>query len=195
MDVFIVFSKTGTWLSRVLSKAGSFKYMHSSISFVEDLSTMYSFGRLKPRNPLIGGFVQESIYSGVYQFSKKNEIKVYKMVVSSEQAEQLKEEITRFENQAKMYHYNFLGLVFIPFKIKYVRKHYYFCSQFISEILMKIAILDQSISPEWTSPKDLIEYLDLELVYEGYIVDYPALNKNKEQISSLESMGRPSITK
>lgn len=195
MEVFIVFSKTGTWLSRVLSKAGSFKYMHSSISFVEDLSTMYSFGRLKPRNPLIGGFVKESINAGVYQFSKKNEIKVYKMIVSNDQADQLREEITRFENQAKMYHYNFLGLVFIPFKIKYVRKHYYFCSQFISELFMKIAILDQSIAPEWTSPKDLIEYLDLELVFEGYIVDYPALNRSKSSMSTMEKLGHSSMNK
>lgn len=194
MEVFIVFSKTGTWLSRVLSKAGSFKYMHSSISFVEDLSTMYSFGRLKPRNPLIGGFVQESINSGVYQFSKKNEIKVYKMIVTVEQADQLKEEITRFENQAKIYRYNFLGLVFIPFKIKYVRKHYYFCSQFISEILMKIAILDQSISPEWTSPKDLIDYLDLELVFEGYIVDYSPIDVSKKKFSTID-MSYHSINK
>ncbi len=195
MEVFIVFSKTGTWLSSVLSKAGSFKYMHSSISFVEDLSTMYSFGRLKPRNPLIGGFVKESINAGVYQFSKKNEIKVYKMIVSEDQADQLKEEITRFENQAKMYHYNFLGLAFIPFKIKYVRKHYYFCSQFISELFMKIAILDQSISPEWTSPKDLIEYLDLELVFEGYIVDYPAVNRIKNSASTMEKISHSSINK
>lgn len=195
MEVFIVFSKTGTWLSRVLSKAGSFKYMHSSISFVEDLSTMYSFGRLKPRNPLIGGFVKESINAGVYQFSKKNEIKVYKMIVSKDQADQLIEEITRFENKAKMYHYNFLGLVFIPFKIKYVRKHYYFCSQFISELFMKIAILDQSITPEWTSPKDLIEYLDLELVFEGYIVDYPALNRSKSSMSTMEKLGNSSMNK
>ncbi len=194
MEVFIVFSKTGTWLSRVLSKAGNFKYMHSSISFIEDLSIMYSFGRIKPRNPLIGGFVKESINSGVYQFSKKNEIKVYKMKISSEQANQLKEEINRFENQARMYHYNFLGLVFIPFKIKYVRKHYYFCSQFITELLMKIAILDQSISPEWTSPKDLIDYLDLEMVFEGYIVDYPPLRKdnksNVEEIHNYPSINR-----
>ncbi len=188
MEIFIVFSKTGTWLSRVLSKAGNFKYMHSSISFVEDLSEMYSFGRLKPNNPFIGGFVKESINQGVYQFSKKNEIKVFKMKVSDAQAQMLMYEINRFEEQARLYHYNFLGLVFIPFKIKYVRKHYYFCSQFISELLMKIAILDQSIAPEWTSPRDLIQYLDLTLVFEGYIHQYPPLKKEYKKYDYTSTM-------
>lgn len=180
MEVFIVFSKTGTWLSRVLSKLGNFKYMHSSISLQEDLSVMYSFGRINPHNPFLGGFIKESIHNGVYQFSKKNEMKVYKMQITKEQVNILKEEIAQFEMQAKNYHYNFLGLMFIPFKIKYVRKHHYFCSQFISELLIKIAILDQSISPEWTSPADLIQYLDLELVFEGFIHEYSSLVSPKD---------------
>lgn len=180
MEVFIVFSKTGTWLSRLLSKVGNFKYMHSSISLREDLSLMYSFGRINPNNPFLGGFVEESIYNGVYQFSKKNEMKVYKMTITKEQSKILQEEIAQFELQAKNYHYNFLGLMFVPFKIKYVRKHHYFCSQFISELLIKIAILDQSISPEWTSPSDLIQYLDLEFVFEGFIHEYPSVQLRPE---------------
>lgn len=180
MEVFIVFSKTGTWLSRLLSKIGNFKYMHSSISLKEDLSVMYSFGRINPNNPFLGGFVKESIYNGVYQFSKKNEMKVYKMTITDEQAKILLEEIAQFELQAKYYHYNFLGLMFIPFKIKYVRKNHYFCSQFISELLMKIAILDQSITPEWTSPSDLIQHLDLEFVFEGYIHEFNSLDLSSD---------------
>ncbi len=141
---------------------------------------MYSFGRLKANNPFIGGFVKESIHQGVYQFSKKNEMKVFKMHLTQQQGEMLKHEIERFEKQSELYHYNFLGLAFIPLKVKYVRKNHYFCSQFISELFIKIAILDQSIRPEWTSPRDLIKYLDLELVFEGYIRDYPLLDTHKE---------------
>ena len=62
MKVYILFSRTGTWLSRILGLFGGFKYMHSSISFDPTLKEMYSFGRIKPHNPLIGGFVKESFY-------------------------------------------------------------------------------------------------------------------------------------
>lgn len=175
MEIFIVFSKTTTLFSRALSKAANFKYMHTSISFVRDLSIMYSFGRLQPRNPLNGGFVQESIYDGVYQFSNDVEIKVFKMLVAEDQKQQLLDAIHAFEAEASRYRYNLLGLILIPFRIRFVRKHHYFCSQFVSQLLVTTAILDQSIAPEWTSPEDLIRYLDLELVYEGKIDAYPYL--------------------
>lgn len=173
MKVYILFSRTGTWLSRILGLFGGFKYMHSSISFDPTLKEMYSFGRIKPHNPLIGGFVKESLYEGVYTFSSKNSCLVYSTVITEEQAQQLKDEIKRFEMSSSAYHYNFLGLFFIPFRIKVQRKHHYFCSQFISELFIKIAIIDQNIKSYWTSPKDLIHLLDLTLEYEGLIKDYP----------------------
>ncbi len=175
MEIYVVFSKTGTLFSRMLSRVASFKYMHTSLSFNSNLSEMYSFGRLNPRNPLLGGFVKENIQDGVYQLSPHSEIKVYRMQLSSGQAAQLKAEIANFEHTAREYKYNLIGLLFIPFKVRYVRKRYYFCSQFVSELFVKIAILDQSIAPEWTSPEDLINVLDMELVYEGFIHTYPYL--------------------
>jgi hypothetical protein len=173
MKVYILFSKTGTWLSRILGVFSGFKYMHSSISFDPTLKEMYSFGRIKPHNPLIGGFVKESLYEGVYTFSQKNACMVYSTTISEEQAQLLKEEIKRFEMSSRAYHYNFLGLFFIPFRIRVERKHHYFCSQFITELFIKIAILDQNIKAYWTSPKDLIHLLDLDLEYVGLIKDYP----------------------
>jgi hypothetical protein len=173
MKVYIMISKTGTWLSRILGFLSGFKYMHSSISLDPTLNEMYSFGRIKPHNPLIGGFVKESLYSGVYTFSPKNECMVYSTTITHEQAEILISEIKRFEMSSQAYHYNFLGLFFIPFRIKVKRKHHYFCSQFITELFIKVAILDQNIKSYWTSPKDLIHLLDLNLEYAGLIKDYP----------------------
>lgn len=173
MKVYILLSRTGTWLSRILGFVSGFKYMHTSISFDETLSEMYSFGRIRPHNPLIGGFVKESLYEGVYTFSKKNACMVYSTTITQEQAELLKAEIQRFEMSPHSYHYNFLGLFFIPFRIHVKRKHHYFCSQFITELFIKIAILDQNTKSYWTSPKDLVHLLDLNLEYEGLIKDYP----------------------
>lgn len=173
MKVYIMISKTGTWLSRILGFLSGFKYMHSSISFDPTLKEMYSFGRIKPHNPLIGGFVKESLYQGVYTFSSKNECMVYSTTISEEQAELLKGEIERFEMSDQAYHYNFLGLFFIPFRIKVQRKHHYFCSQFITELFIRIAILDQNVKPYRTSPKDLVNLLNLQLEYSGLIKDYP----------------------
>lgn len=173
MKVYILISKTGTWLSLLLGFLSGFKYMHSSISFDPTLREMYSFGRIKPHNPLIGGFVKESLYEGVYTFSSKNECMVYSTTLSKKQAEQLRSEIKRFEMSPRAFKYNFLGLFFIPFRIKIKRKHHYFCSQFITELFIRIAILDQNVKSYRTSPKDLIHLLNLDLEYEGLIKNYP----------------------
>jgi hypothetical protein len=65
--IYIVISQTGTALSRILKFVTGAKYNHASISLVPDLSTMYSFGRLHPRNPFLGGFVVESPHSGTFK--------------------------------------------------------------------------------------------------------------------------------
>lgn len=173
MKIYILLSQTGTWLSRILSVVSGFKYMHTSISFDPKLQEMYSFGRIRPNNPFVGGFVKESLYEGVYTFSKKNVCAVYSTTITEDQVTLLKSEIERFEMHPRSYHYNFLGLFFIPFRIRVERKHHYFCSQFITELFIKIAILDQNTKATLTSPKDLIQLLDLNLEYKGLIMDYP----------------------
>jgi hypothetical protein len=63
--VYLIFSKTGTWLSRALNIFSDTKYVHASISFDDSFSKMYSFGRTNPSNPFSGGFVEENLFDGV----------------------------------------------------------------------------------------------------------------------------------
>jgi len=176
MEIYIVLSKTGTLFSRALAFFAHSKYIHTSISFDAQLRQMYSFGRLRPNNPFIGGFIEEDIRLGVYQFSQFNECKVYRMEITPDQYKQLRKEIDVFVEHASKFKYNLLGLLGLKFKISYLRKHHYFCSQFVSELMVKINVLDHTIRPEWMSPPELIELLDIDLVYEGFVSDYPYLN-------------------
>lgn len=172
MYIYLVFSKTGTWLSRGLAMFTHDKYVHTSLSFDEHLNKMYSFGRLYPKNPFVGGFVLESIQSGVYQLNHDNEIKVYRLHVTQQQYQQLQNLVNDFLTSKEKYRYNFLGLMALRLHIRFIRSHYYFCSQFVSELLMKVGLLDQNTQPEFTRPNDLIEALELEKVYQGYVHMY-----------------------
>ena len=49
---------TGTTLSRVIKIYTRNDYSPASIALDPELSEMYSFGRKKPRNPFIGGFIK-----------------------------------------------------------------------------------------------------------------------------------------
>ena len=57
---YVVLCRTGTILSRAIGKLTGDWYTHASISFDDNLCSMYSFGRLWSYNPWIGGFVKES---------------------------------------------------------------------------------------------------------------------------------------
>jgi len=166
--IYLVFTKTGTWLSRVIATFSDMKYVHASISFDDSFTKMYSFGRTNPDNPFSGGFVEEDLKGGVYEKYTEARCLIYKVKVTKLQYDSLKMELARFQNEADKYHYNLIGLVGAKFGIPLKRKHHYFCSQFVSELLINSKIYDIDKEPEIISPSDLYSINNMELLYEGY---------------------------
>lgn len=58
--IYVVISQTASIVSRLIRWSTGDPYTHASISLDQNLDEMYSFGRIFPNNPLIGGFVKES---------------------------------------------------------------------------------------------------------------------------------------
>jgi hypothetical protein len=81
----LVFTKTGTWLSKLIYAFSQIKYAHTSISFDISFTKMYSFGRTNPDNPFSGGFVEESLYKGVYSKFSKCECLIHRYPVYKKQ--------------------------------------------------------------------------------------------------------------
>ncbi|MGI6555127.1 MAG: hypothetical protein ACOX2P_07170 [Bacillota bacterium] len=179
MYLYLVFSKTGTWLSKLLRFFVETKYVHASISLEEDLNTMYSFGRVHPNNPFFGGFVLESFRGGVYTKYPDCECIVYRIKITEQQHATLVNEISGFLASRKLFKYNFLGLFAAALNIPLKRKKHYFCSQFVSELLIKIDVLNSQNEPELIRPTDLLEIEPKEQVFKGYTWQYRALaNQN-----------------
>lgn len=170
--IYLVFSKTGTWLSRTLNIFSETKYVHSSISFDDSLKEMYSFGRINPNNPFSGGFVEENLYDGVYRKFSGSECLVFRVKITEEQYYSLKNHIEDFLKERHKYRYNFLGLFGLLFNKSIKRKNYYFCSQFISEILIKSSIYHTDKTPELVKTNDLFSVKNKEIIYEGFINKY-----------------------
>lgn len=170
--IYLVFSKTGTWLSKIINLFTETKYIHSTISFDNSFKEMYSFGRTNPDNPFSGGFVIENLSEGVYKKFKQSECIIYRVRVTEEEFNELKNEVHKFLVDMHKYRYNFLGLIAVLFNISVRRKNYYFCSQFVCEVLMKSNIYKCHKSPELTRPNDLLSIEDKELIYEGFINEY-----------------------
>ncbi|MGE5633178.1 MAG: hypothetical protein ACM3TR_19090, partial [Caulobacteraceae bacterium] len=83
--IYLVFSKTGTWLSKTINLFCEAKYVHTSISFDSSFTKMYSFGRVDPDNPFSGGFVEENLYEGVYKKFSCCECLIYRVRITEEQ--------------------------------------------------------------------------------------------------------------
>jgi hypothetical protein len=170
--VYLVFAKTGTWLSRILYAFSGIKYVHSSISFDNSFTKMYSFGRINPNNPFSGGFVQESLFDGVYKKFPKSECMIYKVKITEEQYYALENQINSFMNEKDRYRYNFLGLFGILLNMPIKRENHYFCSQFVSKILMESNVYDFEKTPELIRTNDLFKIKNKEIIWEGFANEY-----------------------
>ncbi len=165
-------SHSGSVFSRLISAYTRGSYSHVSLALDKDLKQLYSFGRLRPYNPIIGGFVKEDIVNGTYRRFPKTRCMLYSLKVDELQYLKVEKNLERFKRESKKYGYNFLGLIGAMFHHPIQRRYSYFCSQFVSEVLQEsgIKILDKN--PGLTGPMDFLGLKELEFVYEGYLNIY-----------------------
>lgn len=176
--IYLAFSKTGTLFSKVINWGLSHKYCHVSLSFDSSLKTMYSFGRINPDNPFIGGLVKENINEGIFSKFSYGECMIYKIKITDEQLKKLQKELAIFMSEQKKYRYNFLGVFTAYWSIPREKEYYYFCSQFVSELLIKSGIYKSNKPPTLISPKDLLSIDNKEIIYEGLICNYSESSPN-----------------
>lgn len=177
MYIYLVFSKTGTWLSKIIKIFAKTKYVHVSLGFDKKLNKMYSFGRVNPNNPFSGGFVEENIRTGIYKISKDPECIVYRIKITEDQYNMLWKELQEYSNCSKLLRYNFIGLIAAGVNVPLKRKKHYFCSQFVSQLLIKIDVLNVEKPPELIRPTDLFIHIkEKEEIFRGYVREYVTIS-------------------
>lgn len=179
-NIYLVFSFTGTLLSRIIKRITKDNYAHVSISLEDNFEKMYSFGRKHASNPIWAGLVTENLFDGVFKNFKYSQCLVYKIEITEEQYNRLEIEINKFMEEQKKYRYNFVGLIALKFNKTFKRKYHYFCSQFISELLHKSRILHLNKPPELMKPCELINIENKSFVFEGLITDFNEFLKNNK---------------
>ncbi len=167
--VYIMLSATNSMLSTAIGTVTKKKYNHISIAFDKELNEVYSFGRLNPNNPFIGGFSREQVTSNFYL---KAECQIYELEVTGEQLEKLRSIISQYEKNEHYYYYNLLGLITAWLNIPWDRQDAFFCSEFVSTVLIESGVLDNSLIPSITRPHDIINNLNLALYFEGHMWQY-----------------------
>ncbi len=168
--VYIVISQTGTVLSRLLKCITRAEYNHASLSLSPDLLTMYSFGRRHAYNPFWGGFVEESPHHGTFKRFSETEVVVLALPVTPPLRQALECRLAYIQERRRRFHYNYLGVALAGFNIHWQRQRYYYCSEFVRDMLLEIqdvARLDPIIHPV-----DFLTLPQARVVYRGKLRDY-----------------------
>jgi len=168
-EIKIVLTQTNTVISKTLKVFSKKPYNHISISFEDDCSTMFSFGRKVTWFPLIGGFIKEDINSGVFKMHPETKCKIYKFEVTDEDYAVITTRLISFLSQPDKYRYSFLNVFLIRFNIPYQREYHYVCSGFVTYLLEGIIPLQKEIS--LVTPDDY-NSLNLNKEYEGTLFEY-----------------------
>ncbi|WP_207641495.1 hypothetical protein [Clostridium sp. KNHs214] len=181
--VVILLTNTGTLLSKAIKRYTNEPYTHVSIGFDIELNEIYSFGRIFPQNPLIGGFIVENRYEGLYSIFSNVNCAVYILEVDKFQYENMKKIINKFHDEKHKYKYNFIGLFAVAFNIPFKRENAYFCSQFAATVLEKSDVKIFNKKCELVTPSDFRTSKYLKLIYSGKLTDY---SSNFTSISNTE---------
>lgn len=168
-DIYIVLSRTGTMFSNIIALFTQKEYSHVSLSLDSSFTQMFSFGRKIPTKVLPAGLVEENLYDGVFAMYPKSRCLICKVNITDEQFVFLQTEIDKFFKNKDNYKYSILGTVTAYFNKPYKREYYYFCSQFVSELLINSGIYKTDKLPEVIKPMDLLEIDNIEIIYEGFI--------------------------
>lgn len=165
--IYILLTKSDTYLSKFINFATADKYTHAAISFDEELQPLYSFSRKRVNLPLPAGLRHEPLNVGFYKKHYRIPCALYKLSVSDDVYRLAKGEVERMMLVAYKYRFSVIGLFLCGIKIPFHRKNHYFCSEFVSEILRRSRALKLPKRPCLMRPNDYTKIPELACIFEG----------------------------
>ncbi len=167
--IYILLTRTNTVFSRLIHQATGSEYTHVSLSMDSSLDCLYSFARRNLYFPLNAGFVVESLHTGIFGQRKNTPCALYEIKVSEQTYRRVDLYMQAFKSNRQDYDYNFLGLFLCLFDIPLRRKHHFFCSQFVAEVLENTGALHCHKIPSLMRPSDFHYLSELNPIYQGTI--------------------------
>lgn len=168
--IYIILTNSGTVLSRLIKLYTRKQYTHVSIALDKKLRKMYSFGRLNPYNPFIGGFVHESTNHGTFKRFRNTTTCIYSIDVDEEQYNIIKQAIKEFKKQRRRYKFNIIGLFAVALHLKFKTKDSFYCAEFVKEVLQRADIANKL--PNIIKPEDFRSLENINIEYQGMLRDY-----------------------
>ena len=169
--IYLIFTHTGTILSKIIKNFTKNEFTHISISLDSKLERMYSFGRIYPHIAFIGGFVKENPKEGTFKRFYKTVTEIYELEITEEQYKKIEEIIKTFNEHRKEYKFNVLGLFMVAINKSRKKEKTFYCAEFVQYVFDK-AQIDISYLPEVIKPQDLKKTKNIKRVYKGRLNEY-----------------------
>lgn len=169
--IYIVLTRSTTIVSKLVYLFTAADYTHVSISFDKELQPLYSSSRKNGTTMFPAGPCIESFQRGYLKKHREIPCAVYELEVTDEVYDKAKREVARIMRNSDDYHFNILGLILCYFNIPYHRKGYYFCSQLVSEVLLRSDAVPLPKDPELMRPSDYAGIKGLSCCYRGCLGD------------------------
>lgn len=170
-NIYIVLTQTGTILARTIKLFTSEAYNHASICLDESFETLYSFGRLRPYNPFIGGFLIENAYTHVFGRFKYVPCMVIKKEVTDEQYDLIKNRVEHFIHNPNNYKFDIPNMVLAKTNITLEHENKFFCSEFVGHLLEEAGI-ELPNTLEKMRPYQFSLLDNAEVIYQGELKEW-----------------------
>ena len=183
--VYIFLVRTDSFFSRVIACFTGRKYTHASIGFDSECKSLYSFARLHTHSPLPAGFVKESRDTGLLSLSPNAPCAVFKLNVTAQTYEDIKNELEEMYGNKEKYHYCYAGPFMCYFGIPFRLKDSYFCSQFVVELLHRHRAITLTKPASLYHPSDIENIPGMIPVFRGRLSEISVTENRKPSKSAV----------
>lgn len=167
--LYIMLTKTGSMVSKIVSFFTKTEYTHTSLAFDEAMEELYSSARKNGIKMFPAGPTKESLYRGF--FGIKNDIPcvIFALDVDEEVYDKARAEIDYFMEHIDEYKFSAWGIIACRFGIAWERKNKFFCSQFVAEILTRSGAVSFDKPNCLVHPRDYQKLPRMKKIFEGTI--------------------------
>ena len=184
--IYILLTRSGTLLSKLVYAATGASYTHASMAFDEELNCLYSSTRKNGYTMFPAGPSKEYLNKGVFRLRGDAPCALYALEVTDEAYVRARRRAEHMMARGELYRFNTLGLILCALHIRWQRRRHYFCSQFVSEVLQKSGALELPKPSTLMHPSDYAELPELRCLYCGTLADLP--QRQSMELGEVESV-------
>ncbi|MCL1802755.1 MAG: hypothetical protein FWG30_03815 [Eubacteriaceae bacterium] len=167
--IYILLTAYTDFLAIVMRIMTFGRYTHASIGTEDQRGIFFSFVTK-------GGFHTERPLNSRRAKKRKRKCALYRLETSEEIYQAVKENLANFSMEANNYRYSFFGVALCLIRIPYRNRNTYFCSQFVSELLMLSGALKLRKQPCLYLPDDFRRQSELQLCFQGTLGELSETN-------------------